>query len=56
MLWSASVDGTDMAMLGNAIYDILYVQADFKTILSNYNITSGTYGLELRLGTTLAEG
>ena len=56
MLWSTSIEEKDSAMLGNSIYDILYVQADFKTILSNYHITSGTYGLELRLNTKLQNG
>lgn len=33
------------------IYDTLYIQADFKTLLGNYNITQGTYGLRLDIHT-----
>lgn len=56
LLWSADVTNDNAAMLNSKIYDVIYVQADFKTILSNYNIVSGSYGLVLSLGTTLSSG
>lgn len=56
LLWSADITGDNAAMISSQIYDVIYVQADFKTILSNYNITSGTYGLILSLGTVLGDG
>lgn len=56
LLWSAGIDNKQSTMISNQIYDVIYIQADFKTILSNYNITSGTYGLLLQLNTTLADG
>jgi hypothetical protein len=56
LLWSADIDADSAAMASSQIYDVIYVQADFKTILSNYNIKSGSYGLVLSLGTTLANG
>ena len=56
LLWSAGIDNKQSTMISNQIYDVIYIQADFKTILSNYNITSGTYGLLLQLSTTLADG
>jgi hypothetical protein len=56
LLWTADIDADSAAMASSQIYDVIYIQADFKTILSNYNITSGTYGLMLSLGTTLASG
>ena len=56
LLWTADIDADNAAMASSQIYDVIYIQADFKTILSNYSITSGTYGLMLSLGTTLANG
>lgn len=56
LLWTADIDADSAAMASSQIYDVIYIQADFKTILSNYSITSGTYGLMLSLGTTLANG
>lgn len=56
LLWTADITEETAAMANSQIYDVIYIQADFKTTLSNYNITSGTYGLILSLGTTLANG
>jgi hypothetical protein len=56
LLWTADITEETAAMASSQIYDVIYIQADFKTTLSNYNITSGTYGLMLSLGTTLANG
>jgi hypothetical protein len=56
LLWTADINEETAAMANSQIYDVIYIQADFKTTLSNYNITSGTYGLMLSLGTTLANG
>lgn len=56
LLWTADITEETAAMANSQIYDVIYIQADFKTTLSNYNITSGTYGLMLSLGTTLANG
>jgi hypothetical protein len=43
-------------MQANSIYDVIYLQAEFKCLLSHYSITSGTYGFVLSLGTTLSDG
>jgi hypothetical protein len=45
-------------LINTKIYDTLFIQAEFKTLLSGYNIVSGNYGLFVRLGqsTTDSEG
>lgn len=56
LLWSADISAENRALLGSQIYDVIYVSADVKTILSNYDLISGEYGFKLKLGTTLAAG
>ena len=56
LLWTADITEDTAAMLSSQIYDVIYIQADFKTLLSNYSMTSGSYGLILSLGTTLSDG
>jgi hypothetical protein len=49
-LWSVSLNDSDFKDLQvNSIYNTLILKADFKCLLANYRMKSGTYGLRLRL-------
>ena len=37
----------------NSIYDTIGIQADFKCLLGNYDIRSGSYGLRVDLNVKL---
>lgn len=50
-LWSTNLASADYKDLQtNSIYNTISLQADFKCLLANYRMKSGTYGLILRLG------
>lgn len=50
-LWSTNLTSADYKDLQtNSIYNTISLQADFKCLLANYRMKSGTYGLILRLG------
>lgn len=53
-----SLNQGQQSLINTKIYDTLFIQAEFKTLLSGYNIVSGNYGLFVRLGqsTTDSEG
>lgn len=49
-LWSVNLSNSDYKDLQtNSIYNTLNLKADFKCLLSNYKMKTGTYGLILRL-------
>ena len=49
-LWSVNLSNSDYKDLQtNSIYNTLSLKADFKCLLSNYKMKTGTYGLILRL-------
>ena len=49
-IWSIKLqDSPYKDIQNNNIYDSIVLKADFKTMFSNYNITSGSYGLYLDL-------
>lgn len=49
-LWSINLSNSDYKDLQtNSIYNTLSLKADFKCLLSNYKMKTGTYGLILRL-------
>lgn len=52
---SISFNSAENEIIDTSIYDTLYIQADFKTLMSNYNMVSGYYGLLLRTGYMEAE-
>ena len=43
-------DSNQSHAINSKLYDTIFIQADFKTLLQNYNIISGKYGLRLKLG------
>ena len=51
LIWELTFSDEHQALQQNNIYDTIFLQADFKTLLSNYNIVSGNYGLVLQLHT-----
>lgn len=49
-LWSISLSSSDFKDLQvNSIYNTLVLKADFKCLLANYRMKTGSYGLRLRL-------
>jgi hypothetical protein len=49
-LWSISLNSSDFKDLQvNSIYNTLVLKADFKCLLANYRMKTGSYGLRLRL-------
>ena len=49
-IWSTSLaDGRFADLQANDIYSVITLRADFQTLMHNYNIKSGTYGLRLIL-------
>lgn len=49
-IWSVNLSNSDYKDLQtNSIYNTLSLKADFKCLLSNYKMKTGTYGLILRL-------
>lgn len=49
-LWNVSLNDSDFKDLQvNSIYNTLILKADFKCLLANYRMKTGTYGLILRL-------
>jgi hypothetical protein len=49
-LWNVSLNDSDFKDLQvNSIYNTLILRADFKCLLANYRMKTGTYGLILRL-------
>ena len=51
LIWETTFSDEYKSLQENQIYDTIFLQADFKTLLSNYNIVSGNYGLVLQLYT-----
>ena len=50
VIWNQSMAESACADLqANGIYNTIILKADFKTLLSNYDLISGTYGLRLDL-------
>lgn len=50
VIWSMSLDDDSFRDLqSNGIYNTITLKADFKTLLSHYNLKSGNYGLRLDL-------
>ena len=50
IIWNQTMDSGSYADLqANGIYNTIILKADFKTLLSNYDLTAGTYGLRLDL-------
>lgn len=50
VIWNQTMAGSACADLqANGIYNTIILKADFKTLLSNYDLISGTYGLRLDL-------
>lgn len=47
VLWNQSFGNDFIAMQSNDIYNTIVLKADFRTILSNYDLISGNYGLRL---------
>jgi hypothetical protein len=49
-LWSVNLQDSEFKDIqNNSIYDSIVLKADFKTLLTEYQITSGSYGLYLDL-------
>ena len=49
-LWSVNLNSSDFKDLQvNSVYNTLILKADFKCLLGNYRMKSGSYGLRLRL-------
>jgi succinate dehydrogenase flavin-adding protein (antitoxin of CptAB toxin-antitoxin module) len=47
-LWSADCTQPDYRKLqNNSLYDTIAIRGDFKTLLTGYNVNSGSYGLRL---------
>jgi hypothetical protein len=47
-LWTANCTQANYRHLqNNGIYDTIAIKADFKTLLTGYNVNSGSYGLRL---------
>lgn len=50
VIWNQRMEQSKYADLqANGIYNTIILKADFKTLLSNYDLVSGTYGLRLDL-------
>ena len=50
IIWNQRMEQSKYADLqANGIYNTIILKADFKTLLSNYDLVSGTYGLRLDL-------
>lgn len=50
IIWNQRMDQNSYADLqANGIYNTIILKADFKTLLSNYDLVAGTYGLRLDL-------
>ena len=49
LVWNQKFDKSFMSMQENNIYNTIILKADFKTVLSNYNLIKGNYGLRLVL-------
>ena len=50
VIWNQRMDQNSYADLqANGIYNTIILKADFKTLLSNYDLVAGTYGLRLDL-------
>lgn len=47
VLWNQSFGNDFIAMQSNDIYNTIVLKADFRTMLSNYDLISGNYGLRL---------
>jgi hypothetical protein len=47
-IWSADCTQPDYRRLqNNSLYDTIAIKGDFKTLLTGYNVNSGSYGLRL---------
>lgn len=47
-IWSATCSQPEYRKLqNNGLYDTIAIRADFKTLLTGYNVNSGSYGLRL---------
>lgn len=47
-IWSATCSQPEYRKLqNNGLYDTIAIKADFKTLLTGYNVNSGSYGLRL---------
>lgn len=47
-IWSADCSQPDYRKLqNNSLYDTIAIKGDFKTLLTGYNVNSGSYGLRL---------
>ena len=50
IIWNQKMDTGEYADLqANGVYNTIILKADFRTLLSNYDLISGTYGLRLDL-------
>ena len=50
IIWNQKMEQSKYADLqANGIYNTIILKADFKTLLSNYDLVAGTYGLRLDL-------
>ena len=47
VLWNKTLDESFIAMQNNNIYNTIIMKADFKTMLNNYDLIAGNYGLRL---------
>lgn len=50
IIWNQRLDsGNYVDLQANGIYNTIILKADFKTLLANYDLAAGTYGLRLDL-------
>ncbi len=50
IIWNQRLDnGNYVDLQANGIYNTIILKADFKTLLANYDLVAGTYGLRLDL-------
>ena len=49
VLWNRRLENEFLAMQDNNIFNTLILKGDFKTLLSNYDLISGNYGLKVDL-------
>lgn len=56
-VWDSNTLSKDnQALQSSQIYDTIYLEAEFKSLLSNYNLKAGNYGLVLELYPETPEG
>lgn len=47
VLWNKTLDASFISMQDSDIYNTIILKADFRTMLSNYDLIAGNYGLRL---------